>query len=57
MIDFIILGFVIIVISLIIYFRFIKNENKGTCNCYKSKTCGLKVDDLKDLFKDYELNK
>ncbi len=51
MIDYFILGFVLIVIGLIVYFRFIKKDSKNlSCNCYKAKNCGLKINELKDLF-------
>ncbi len=50
-IDYIILGFVLIVISLIIYFRWIKkNKNKTGCHCYKAKSCTLKLEELRKLF-------
>ncbi|MGI6360380.1 MAG: hypothetical protein ACOX02_05020 [Acholeplasmatales bacterium] len=50
-IDYVILGFVLIIIGLIIYFRWIKkNKNKTECNCYKSKNCNVKLEELRKLF-------
>ncbi len=55
MIDVIIVSIVVLVLGLIVYFRFIKKDSKGvSCNCYKAKTCGLKVAELKDLFFEQE---
>ncbi|HHT39074.1 MAG: hypothetical protein RBS76_00070 [Acholeplasmatales bacterium] len=55
-IDYLILAFVLVLVALIVYFRFIKKGSTGTCNCYKAKTCGLKLNELKDLFKENNLN-
>lgn len=53
-IDYVILGFVLVIIGLIIYFRWIKKDkNKTNCNCYKAKSCTLKLEELRKLF-DYE---
>lgn len=53
LIDGIILGFVIVVLVLIIYFKWIKKSDASTsCHCYKSKSCSIKLEELRDLFKD-----
>ncbi len=55
MIDYIIVGIVLLIVGLIIYYRFIKKDSNGlSCNCYKAKTCGLKISELKDLFFEQE---
>lgn len=52
-IDYIILGFVLVIIGLIIYFRWIKKDkNKTGCNCYKAKSCTIKLDELRKLFEN-----
>lgn len=54
-IDIIILLFVIIVLSLIIYFRFIRKNSTGlNCNCYRAKDCHIKLDTLRKAFENGE---
>lgn len=52
-IDIVILLFVIIVLSLIVYFRFIRKGSRGLkCNCYKAKNCHIKLDALRKTFEN-----
>ncbi len=53
LIDIIILIVVVFVLSLIIYFRWIKKDHKGlNCHCYKRKSCALKIEELKNLLQN-----
>lgn len=50
LIDGIILFIVLMFLGLIIYFRWIKKDSNAlNCNCYKRKSCGLKMEELKSL--------
>lgn len=55
LVDFIILLIVVLILGLIIYFRWIKKDKNSTnCHCYKAKTCQLKIEDLKNIILDEE---
>ncbi|MFA5720043.1 MAG: hypothetical protein WC939_03180 [Acholeplasmataceae bacterium] len=54
MIDYLILGFVLLVLGLIIYFKWIKKSEKTSCHCYKAKSCGIKLEELRKLFNNHE---
>lgn len=48
-IDIIILTFIILFLGFIIYFRWIRKRPEGDCHCYRSKSCNLRVNDLKEV--------
>ncbi len=49
-VDVIILILVVLFLGSIIYFRWIKKDPNGlNCNCYKRKSCSLKMNELKHL--------
>lgn len=49
-VDIIILVLVVLFLGSIIYFRWIKKDASGlNCNCYKRKSCSLKMDEIKHL--------
>lgn len=55
LVDFIILLIVVLILGLIVYFRWIKkDQNSANCHCYKAKTCQLKIEDLKNIILDEE---
>lgn len=50
--DIIILTFTLLIFGSIVYFKWIKKSDKLSCHCSKKSTCGLKIEELRDLFKD-----
>lgn len=54
--DTFILIFVVLVLGLIVYFRFIRKSRKDklNCYCYKRNSCNLKVQELKDILKKHD---
>lgn len=53
--DVVILILVIAFLGSIIYFRWIKKgKNGSSCHCYKSQSCNLKIEDLKNIIKNEE---
>ena len=54
MIDYVILGLVLLVVGLIIYFKWIRKSEKASCHCYKAKSCGIKLEELRQLFNQHE---
>lgn len=53
LIDAVILIFTILILGLIIYFKWIKKKDKLSCNCSKVESCQIKIEELRDLFKDF----
>lgn len=50
--DIIILTLTLLILGSIVYFKWIKKSDKLSCNCSKKATCSLKIEELRDLFKD-----
>lgn len=51
--DAVILIFTILILGLIIYFKWMKKKDKLSCNCSKVESCQIKIEELRDLFKDF----
>ncbi|MDY3196238.1 MAG: hypothetical protein RBQ95_05200 [Paracholeplasma sp.] len=52
--DVVILIFTTLILGSIVYFKWIKKSDKLSCNCSKNKSCNLKIEELRDLFKDFK---
>lgn len=51
-VDLAIYTFVIIIMSLIIYFKIIKTRGQIGCNCSLKDSCSLKIETIESLFED-----
>ncbi len=53
--DIIIIIGIVLLVSIVIYFNFIKNKNAPCHGCSKAKTCNLTCDEIKkQLREEYE---
>lgn len=53
-VDMIILVFVLLILSSIIYFRFVKRKSVLGCNCSMKNSCSLKIENIKAIFEEIQ---
>ena len=55
-VDIIILLLVLILLSLIVYFKIIKTRGQIGCNCSLKSSCNLKIETIESIFNDIKID-